>query len=46
MKKKLTSNLVLKIVSVVVAFLFWLVIINITEVDKDIINNKGNLLNK
>lgn len=31
MKKKLTSNLVLKIVSVVVAFLFWLVIINITD---------------
>lgn len=31
MKKKLTSNLWLKIVSVVVAFLFWLVIINITD---------------
>lgn len=31
MKKKLTSNLFLKIVSIVVAFLFWLVIINITD---------------
>lgn len=31
MKNKLTSNLVLKILSVVVAFLFWLVIINITD---------------
>lgn len=31
MKKKLTSNLFLKIVSVIVAFLFWLVIINITD---------------
>lgn len=31
MNKKLTSNLFLKIVSVVVAFLFWLVIINITD---------------
>ena len=31
MKKKLTSKLMLKIVSVIVAFLFWLVIINITD---------------
>lgn len=31
MKKKLTINLSLKIVSVIVAFLFWLVIINITD---------------
>lgn len=31
MKNKLTSNLALKILSVVVAFLFWLVIINITD---------------
>lgn len=31
MNKKLTSNLFLKIVSIVVAFLFWLVIINITD---------------
>ena len=31
MKKKLTSKLMLKIVSLIVAFLFWLVIINITE---------------
>lgn len=31
MKKKLTSNIALKILSVVVAFLFWLVIINITD---------------
>jgi len=31
MKKKLTSKLMLKIVSLIVAFLFWLVIINITD---------------
>lgn len=31
MKKKLTNNLFLRIVSVVAAFLFWLVIINITD---------------
>lgn len=31
MKKRLTSNLFLKIVSIVAAFLFWLVIINITD---------------
>lgn len=31
MKNKITSNLVLKILSLVVAFLFWLVIINITD---------------
>ncbi len=31
MQKKLTINLSLKIVSVIVAFLFWLVIINITD---------------
>lgn len=31
MNKKLTRNLFLKIVSIVVAFLFWLVIINITD---------------
>ncbi len=31
MKKKLASNLWLKIVSVIAAFLFWLVIINITD---------------
>lgn len=31
MKKKLMSNLFLKIVSIIVAFLFWLVIINITD---------------
>ena len=31
MKNKLASNLALKILSVVVAFLFWLVIINITD---------------
>jgi YbbR domain-containing protein len=31
MKKKITSNLVLKIISVIVAFLFWLVIINMTD---------------
>jgi YbbR domain-containing protein len=31
MKKKLTGNLPLKILSVIVAFLFWLVIINVTD---------------
>lgn len=31
MKSKITSNLFLKIISLVVAFLFWLVIINITD---------------
>lgn len=31
MKNKITSNLVLKILSIVVAFLFWLVIINVTD---------------
>lgn len=31
MKKKLMSNLFLKIVSVIAAFLFWLVIINVTD---------------
>lgn len=31
MKKKLTNNLFLRIVSIVAAFLFWLVIINITD---------------
>ncbi len=31
MKKKWMSNLSLKIASVIVAFLFWLVIINITD---------------
>jgi Uncharacterized protein conserved in bacteria len=31
MKNKITTNLFLKILSVVVAFLFWLVIINVTD---------------
>lgn len=31
MKSKITSNLMLKIISLVAAFLFWLVIINITD---------------
>lgn len=31
MKNKLTHNLVLKIASIVVAFVFWLVIVNITD---------------
>ncbi len=31
MKKKITSNLMLKIISVIVAFLFWLVIINMLD---------------
>ena len=31
MKNKLTKNLGLKILSVVAAFLFWLVIINVTD---------------
>ncbi len=35
MKNKLTGNLALKILSVVVAFLFWLVIINVTDPTTD-----------
>ena len=31
MKNKLTGNLLLKIISIVAAFLFWLVIINVTD---------------
>ena len=31
MKSRLASNLFLKIISLVAAFLFWLVIINITD---------------
>ena len=31
MKNKILSNLVLKIISLIAAFLFWLVIINLTD---------------